>query len=57
MKNFKIPSLWQKKQKQPTKKKKHVYFSEMKVESKYIQDEVWHMSPEDALRVAYSGHK
>lgn len=23
----------------------------------FIKDETWHMSPEDALRVSYSGHK
>ena len=57
MKIFKITDLWQKKQKQPAKKRKPACLLEIEIESEYAKDEVWHMSPEDALRVAYSGHK
>tara|TARA_B100001063_G_C16467445_1_gene406203 strand:- start:382 stop:549 length:168 start_codon:yes stop_codon:yes gene_type:complete len=55
MKNLKISNLWQKKPKQPTLKNKPVRLPQNSAQ--YVQDDTWHMSPEDALRVSYSGHK
>ena len=55
MKNFKISNLWQNKQKPHTVKKKPIRASQ--TDAQCVKDESWHMSPEDALRVTYSGHK
>jgi hypothetical protein len=54
MKNFKISNLWLHKQKQTTEKTKSIRSTHHK--TNLVKDE-WDMSPEDALRVPYSGHK
>ena len=55
MKNLKLSNLWQKKHKQAAPKGKPVRLPDTSVQ--YVKDETWHMSPEDALRVTYSGYK
>ena len=54
MKSFKISNLWQSKQKHHTHKHKRVHSTSNKTRS--VKDD-WDMSPEDALRIAYAGHK
>mgnify|MGYP000288923785 CR=1 FL=1 len=53
MKNFKIADLWQHRQRAHAPKHK----AERTPQKRVKLNDGWDMSPEDALRVSYSGHK
>lgn len=54
MTSFKISNLWQHKQKHHATKSKPAHSTQNR--TALAKDE-WDMSPEDALRISYSGHK
>lgn len=54
MKTFKLSSLWHSKTKPDAQKNKPTHSTRHKRSTAQVG---WDMSPEDALRVSYSGHK
>tara|TARA_R110001592_G_scaffold60539_1_gene184157 strand:+ start:12841 stop:13032 length:192 start_codon:yes stop_codon:yes gene_type:complete len=51
---FDITKLWQSKPKHTSHKRKSIIKTQSKA---YLSNDSWGMSPEDALRVTYSGNK